>query len=83
MTMPMLFTPLELRGVTLKNRVVVAPSGDLGVSIGHIRFNQPAEDGSERAPIPFFTESSGITRWLRAISRSCFDVNGPNSVPIN
>ncbi len=36
-------------------RVVVAGSGDLGLSIGHIRFNQPAEDGSERAPIPFFT----------------------------
>ncbi|HMM66334.1 MAG TPA: hypothetical protein PKC03_05280 [Dokdonella sp.] len=42
------------------DRVVVAPSGDLGVSIGHIRFNQPAEDGSERAPIPFFTV------WRRA-----------------
>jgi 2,4-dienoyl-CoA reductase-like NADH-dependent reductase (Old Yellow Enzyme family) len=25
MTQPMLFTPLEIRGVRLKNRVVVAP----------------------------------------------------------
>lgn len=41
-------------------RVVVAASGDLGVSIGHIRFNQRAEDGSERPPIPFFTV------WRRA-----------------
>ena len=37
------------------DRVVVAASGDLGVSIGHIRFNAPPADGSERPPIPFFT----------------------------
>ena len=42
------------------DRVVVAASGDLGVSIGHIRFNERAEDGSERPPIPFFTV------WRRA-----------------
>lgn len=41
-------------------RVVVAASGDLGLSVGHIRFNQRAEDGSERPPIPFFTV------WRRA-----------------
>lgn len=40
--------------------VVVAESGDLGLSVGHIRFNQRAEDGSERSPIPFFTV------WRRA-----------------
>ncbi len=37
------------------DRVVVAASGDLGLSIGHIRFNASAADGSERPPIPFFT----------------------------
>lgn len=42
------------------DRVVVAASGDLGVSIGHIRFNERAADGSERAAIPFFTV------WRRA-----------------
>ncbi|MBL0162413.1 MAG: nuclear transport factor 2 family protein [Xanthomonadales bacterium] len=42
------------------DRVIVAASGDLGVSIGHIRFNKPGDDGSERAPIPFFTV------WRRA-----------------
>ncbi len=41
-------------------RVVVAGSGDLGLSIGTIRFNQRADDGSERTPIPFFTV------WRRA-----------------
>ena len=35
--------------------VVVASSGDLGVSIGWIRLHEKAEDGSERPPIPFFT----------------------------
>jgi ketosteroid isomerase-like protein len=42
------------------DRVVVAASGDLGVSIGHIRFNEAAADGSARPPIPFFTV------WRRA-----------------
>ncbi|SFN29453.1 hypothetical protein [Dokdonella immobilis] len=42
------------------DRVVVAASGDLGLSIGHIRFNERAEDGSERPAIPFFTV------WRRA-----------------
>jgi ketosteroid isomerase-like protein len=41
------------------DRVVVAASGDLGVSIGHIRFNEAA-DRSKRPPIPFFTV------WRRA-----------------
>ena len=41
-------------------RVVVADSGDLGLSVGNIHFNQRAEDGSERQPIPFFTV------WRRA-----------------
>ncbi|MEP6881046.1 MAG: hypothetical protein ABI866_03580 [Dokdonella sp.] len=41
-------------------RVMVADSGDLGLSVGNIRFNQRAEDGSERPPIPFFTV------WRRA-----------------
>jgi ketosteroid isomerase-like protein len=44
------------------DRVVVAASGDLGVSIGHIRFNEAAADGSRRSPIPFFTV------WRRAAS---------------
>jgi ketosteroid isomerase-like protein len=44
------------------DRVVVAASGDLGVSIGHIRFNDAASDGSKRPPIPFFTV------WRRAAS---------------
>jgi ketosteroid isomerase-like protein len=42
------------------DRVVVAARGDLGVSIGHIRFNEAAADGSKRPPIPFFTV------WRRA-----------------
>lgn len=37
------------------DRVVVAASGDLGLSMGHIRFNEATSDGSERPPIPFFT----------------------------
>ncbi len=41
-------------------RVVVADSGDLGLSVGYIRFNERAADGSERQPIPFFTV------WRRA-----------------
>ena len=41
-------------------RVVVAESGDLGLSVGYIRFNQRAEDGSKRSPIAFFTV------WRRA-----------------
>lgn len=36
-------------------RVVVAGSGDLGVSIGYIRHNAPDADGKPQAPIPFFT----------------------------
>ena len=40
--------------------VRVASSGDLGVSIGWIRPNAKAEDGSDRPPIPFFTV------WRRA-----------------
>jgi ketosteroid isomerase-like protein len=44
------------------DRVVVAASGDLGLSIGHIRYNEAAADGSERPPIPFFTV------WRRAAS---------------
>lgn len=35
--------------------VIVASSGDLGVSIGWIRYNARAADGSERPAIPFFT----------------------------
>ncbi len=41
-------------------RAVVAPSGDLGVSIGYIQIKERAPDGSARAPIPFFTV------WRRA-----------------
>ncbi|HET9031599.1 MAG TPA: hypothetical protein VFN25_01705 [Dokdonella sp.] len=37
------------------DRVIVAASGDLGISIGRIRFNAPVADGSDRRPIPFFT----------------------------
>jgi ketosteroid isomerase-like protein len=40
--------------------VLVASSGDLGVSIGWIRLHEKAEDGAERPPIPFFTV------WRRA-----------------
>jgi hypothetical protein len=36
-------------------RVIVAGSGDLGVSIGFIRSNSAAPDGSARPPFPFFT----------------------------
>lgn len=36
-------------------RVVVSDTGDLGLSVGFIRHNAKAEDGSERPPIPFFT----------------------------
>ena len=36
-------------------RVVVADSGDLGVSIGYIRHNAPDADGKPLPPIPFFT----------------------------
>jgi ketosteroid isomerase-like protein len=41
-------------------RVVVADSGDLGVSIGYIRLNQPDAEGKPVPPIPFFTV------WRRA-----------------
>jgi hypothetical protein len=40
--------------------VLVASSGDLGVSIGWLRPNQRASDGSTPQPIPFFTV------WRRA-----------------
>lgn len=36
-------------------RVIVADSGDLGLSVGYIRINGHTEDGSERPSIPFFT----------------------------
>jgi ketosteroid isomerase-like protein len=37
-------------------RVIVASSGDLGVSIGYIRLNAPPDAGAPpRQPIPFFT----------------------------
>ena len=36
MTLPMLFTPLELRGVTVKNRVVVAPMHQYSAVKGHV-----------------------------------------------
>jgi hypothetical protein len=36
-------------------RVIVASSGDLGVTIGHIRPNAPPADGSRLAGAPFFT----------------------------
>lgn len=42
------------------DRVIVAASGDLGVSIGYIRFNEASADGNKPAPIPFFTV------WRRA-----------------
>jgi ketosteroid isomerase-like protein len=35
--------------------VLVASSGDVGVSIGFIRLNKPPADGTAAAPIPFFT----------------------------
>jgi ketosteroid isomerase-like protein len=41
-------------------RVVVADSGDLGLSIGYIRHNQPDAEGKPLPPIPFFTV------WRRA-----------------
>lgn len=37
------------------HRVVVASSGDLGITFGMIRFNTPGADGTVRPPIPFFT----------------------------
>lgn len=36
-------------------RVVVADSGDLGLSVGHIRVNAQAGSGDAIPPIPFFT----------------------------
>jgi 2,4-dienoyl-CoA reductase-like NADH-dependent reductase (Old Yellow Enzyme family) len=36
MAMPMLFTPLDLRGVTVKNRVVVAPMHQYSADKGHV-----------------------------------------------
>jgi hypothetical protein len=35
--------------------VIVAASGDLGVTIGMIRPNAPGADGKPQPPIPFFT----------------------------
>lgn len=37
------------------HRTIVAPSGDLGVSIGFIRSKAPGPDSAERPPFPFFT----------------------------
>ena len=37
------------------DRVIVAASGDLGVTIGMIRPNAPGADGKPQPPIPFFT----------------------------
>ncbi len=48
------------------DEVIVAGSGDLGVSIGHIRHNTRAADGSERPAIPFFTI------WQRASVRDAW-----------
>jgi len=42
------------------DHVIVASSGDLGVTIGMIRFNAAGPDGKIRAPVPF------ITIWRRA-----------------
>jgi ketosteroid isomerase-like protein len=42
------------------DRVIVASSGDLGVTIGLIRLNEPPADGSSPASFPFFTV------WRRA-----------------
>lgn len=48
------------------DEVIVAGSGDLGVSIGHIRHNTRAADGIERPAIPFFTI------WQRASVRDAW-----------
>jgi ketosteroid isomerase-like protein len=45
------------------DRVIVASSGDLGVTIGMIRPNAPAANGAPAAGIPFFTI------WRRATAR--------------
>jgi hypothetical protein len=45
------------------DRVIVAGSGDLGVTIGVIRPNAPAADGSAPAGFPFFTI------WRRATTK--------------
>jgi ketosteroid isomerase-like protein len=46
------------------DRVIVAGSGDLGVSIGYIRAHAPGADGQPRPPYPFFTV------WRRADERA-------------
>ena len=52
--------PAGQHGALGSERVVVAGSGDLGVSIGYIRHNSPDADGKPLPPIPFFTV------WRRA-----------------
>ena len=44
--------------------VIIAPSGDLGVTIGFIRSNSPGPDGKAAPPVPFFTI------WRRADAKS-------------
>jgi hypothetical protein len=46
------------------DRVIIASSGDLGVTIGTIHPNNPAADGSQAAGFPFFTV------WRRADASS-------------